>query len=319
MANLKKIGLGIVGVLVVGVGAFVGGALANYDKTYDVALPTTAASEDPAVVARGEYLVWGPGHCAGCHGAVEEIAKYEETAERVPLTGGFVMPLPLGKFVVPNITQDKETGIGAMSDGQIARSLRHGVGRDGTMLFPVMPFTDLSEDDLTAIISYLRTVEAVAKERPKKEMSLLGKVLYTYVMTPVGPSGAVVQSIEQGPTAAYGEYLARNVANCYGCHTNRSLETGEFFGEPMGGGLELPHNGRVFTIPNVTPGGKGSRLADTDEAGFVARIKTAKPSAPGSPMPWAPASKMKDDDLKAIWAYLKSLPAVDRDTGPALK
>ena len=61
------------------------------------------------------------------------------------------------------------------------------------------------------------------------------------------------------------------------------------------------------------------RLKDWDEAGFIARMRTAKPSTPGSPMPWAPVATMTDDDLKAIWAYLASLEPVNRDTGPALK
>jgi mono/diheme cytochrome c family protein len=318
MANLKKIGLGVVGVLVLGIGGLLGGAMAKWDQTYDVELPDIKASQDAAIIARGEYLVWGPGHCAGCHGAVEELDKYEETGERVPLTGGFVLPLPPGNIVVPNITQDEGTGIGKMSDGEIARSLRFSVGRHGTQLFPVMPFTDLSNEDLTAIISYLRTVEPVAKERPQRELNMLGKFLFAFVMKPNGPTKPVVDKVPAGPTKEYGEYLAKNVANCYGCHTNRSLETGEFFGEPMGGGLQLPHKGKVFTIPNITATGEGSRTKGWDEAGFLARIKTGKPSAPGSPMPWIPASQMKDDDLKAIWAYISSLPGVDKDTGPAL-
>jgi mono/diheme cytochrome c family protein len=316
--NVKKIVFGFSGFCMVGVGAFAGGGFARWDRQREAPMPDISASEDPAVIARGEYLVWGPGHCAGCHGAAEEILEYEEKAKVVPLTGGFEFYLPPGKIVVPNITQDPETGIGDMSDAQIARSLRHGVGRHGTMLFPIMPFQHVADDDLTAIISYLRTVEPVKQERPNTELSFLGKMLFAYVMEPAGPVKEVQKSVEPSTDADYGQYLVESVANCYGCHTNRDLATGEFFGEPLGGGLELEHRGTLFVIPNITQG-EGSRVKGWTEEGFIARVRTGQPSAPGSPMPWAPLSKASDDDLKAIWAHLSRVDPVDRDTGPSVK
>jgi mono/diheme cytochrome c family protein len=124
--------------------------------------------------------------------------------------------------------------------------------------------------------------------------------------------------VTPGETVEYGKYLAQNVANCYGCHTNRDLGTGEFFGEPLAGGLELAHNGKTWAIPNITQG-DGSRTKGWNAEGFVARVRTGKPSSPGSPMPWAPYSKMSDQDLRAIWAYVASVAPVDRDTGPSVK
>lgn len=305
-------------VLVVGL-ALVGVAQLRYDRSWEAPSPAVTASKAPEVIARGEYLVWGPGHCAGCHGAIEELDDYEKTGKRIPLTGGFVMPVPLGAFTVPNITSDPETGIGEVSDGQLARALRHGVARDGTMLFPIMPFTDLSEEDMIAVISYLRTLEPVASARPKRNLSLLGKLLFAYVMEPVGPSQPVRARVDAGPSVEYGEYLAKSVANCYGCHTNRDLKTGAFIGEPMAGGLELPHRDAVYVVPNITPAGKGSRIAGMSEAEFVNRMRSATPSAQGSPMPWIPASQFEEEDLRAIWMYLQSVESVDRDTGAALK
>lgn len=318
MAGVKKIFGGFFGVGVLGIGGIVVTANMRWDREREAPLPDISASEDPAVIARGEHLVWGPAHCAGCHGQADLMDKYELELERIPLTGGFSMSIPPGTLHMPNITQDAETGIGEMTDQEIARALRHGVKRDGRMLFPIMPFANLSDDDLTAIVSYLRTVEPVKHEVEPTQLSLLGKVLFSFVLDPAGPTEDIPKSVTPGPTAEYGRYLAHNVANCNGCHTDRDLATGEFTGEPFAGGLELDHRGKTYTIPNITPGAKGSRIATWDEAGFIARIRTGQPSAPGSPMPWAPFSQLDDDELKAIWAYLQTVPPVDVDHGPAL-
>ena len=96
------------------------------------------------------------------------------------------------------------------------------------------------------------------------------------------------------------------------------MATGEFIGEPFAGGLELEHRGKVFKIPNITPGGEGSRIKTWTKEGFIERMRTGKPSAEGSPMPWVPYSKLSDDDLTALWLYLQSVPSVDNDTGASL-
>jgi mono/diheme cytochrome c family protein len=314
----RKLLLGLLGLGVIGGGGIVTGALMRYDRQREAPMPAIEASDDPAVIERGKYLVWGPGHCAGCHGAIDQLEEYENSATEIPLTGGFAFDIPPGHIVVPNITQDEKTGIGGMSDGEIARALRHGVGRDGTMLFPIMPFRHVADDDLTAIISYLRTVEPVEKQQEPTQLSMLGKILYAYVVEPGGPTEPVPESVTPGPTVEYGKYLGESVANCHGCHTNRDLATGEVIGPKLGGGLELEHRGKVFVIPNITQG-NGSRVNGWEESAFIARVRTGKPSAPGSPMPWAPLSKLSDDDLRALWKYLNSVDPVDNDTGPSLK
>jgi mono/diheme cytochrome c family protein len=116
--------------------------------------------------------------------------------------------------------------------------------------------------------------------------------------------------------AAYGAYLAKFVSNCYGCHTDRDLKTGEFIGKPLAGGLHLEHNGETWVPPNITHKGEGSHLNGFNQEAFVARVRSAKPSRPGSPMPWAAYATMSDDDLTAIWNYIQSVPSVSQDTGP---
>src|SRR5688572_28548757 len=121
-------------------------------RTYDPGFPAIRASGDPGVIARGRYLVHGPAHCSGCHGADAARADLDASRDR-PLSGGLEFHLPIGTIRAANITGDRQTGIGGMRDEEIARSLRFGVGRNGRALAPFMPFADLSDEDLTAVIS----------------------------------------------------------------------------------------------------------------------------------------------------------------------
>ena len=94
----------------------------TWNRTWDAPLVNVASSTDPAVIARGEYLVYGPGHCAQCH-----VSSWKESASeaKVPLSGG--LPLydgPLGRLYVPNLTPDPETGIGRHTNAELARMLR---------------------------------------------------------------------------------------------------------------------------------------------------------------------------------------------------
>lgn len=84
----------------------------------------------------------------------------------MPLEGGFVFPLGIFTIHTPHLTSDKETGIGNRTDGEIARALRYGVGADGHALLDLMPFHNLSDDDMVAVLSYLRTMPAVKREIP---------------------------------------------------------------------------------------------------------------------------------------------------------
>src|SRR5690606_36486691 len=147
-------------------------ALGAYTRVWDVPLPATRAVSDPAVIARGEYLVHGPAHCADCHapdGAKEAMFR----GETVPLTGGTGELTFLGDWTAPNLTADSATGLGAMSDGEIARVLRTGVNREGRIALPFKDtYADMAEEDLVAIISSLRTLEAQPGVAPRKDVNL---------------------------------------------------------------------------------------------------------------------------------------------------
>jgi mono/diheme cytochrome c family protein len=277
-------------------------------RSYDPGYPAVKASSDPAVIARGRYLAYGAAHCVDCHGGLA-------------LSGGVEFHLPFGTVRTANITPDRETGIGAMRDEEIARSLRYGVGRNGRTLLPFMPFADLSDEDLTAIVSFLRAQAPVQKRVETRSLNALGHVVLAFAIKPSGPTAPIKARVPAGATAAYGSYLVNSVGNCKGCHTNRDLRTGAFTGPSLAGGLQMESHVDTrthFVTPNLTPDPATGRIANWTEEIFLARFRTGK-GAQDTPMPWPAFARMTDDDIKAIYRYLRSLPPVHNDTGESVR
>lgn len=283
---------------------------------YDAPYPGIQASTDSSIIARGRYLAFGPGHCADCHGdpnARELMLKGQE----VPLTGGMPFKLPIATIYVKNITPDMETGIGKLTDKEIARMLRYGVRPNGTAGLDFMPFHNATDEDLTAIISFLRSQQPVKHKVPDHEINAMGRVVNAFLIKPVGPSGEVPKSIPRDTTAAYGQYLANSIANCVGCHTNRDMMTGAAIGEPFAGGLHMesaidPEKYSIIT-PNLTPDPTG-KLYGWSQEQFIKRFRQGRIN-PHSHMPWPSFSRMSDDELKALYNYLQSLKPVKNEIG----
>lgn len=287
------------------------------DLTYEAPFPEIRAVMDSAVIARGEYLVHGPGHCTGCHTDNAHEAAHLR-GEPVPLHGGFAFHLPIGTVYSRNITNDSTYGLGRLSDAEIARSLRYGVGQDGRAIFDFMPFYMLSDSDLTAIISYLRTVPGIPKEAPEHELNAVGYAVKAFLVKPMGPLDVTRPAdVKPDTTAAYGDYLVNSVANCKGCHTARDLMNGSFIGEPLAGWVGRPAHtpGVFFNTPNLTPDPETGHLYHWSFETFRNRFR-AGPTFPDSPMPWANFARFSDEDLKAIWNYLRSVPPIQHETGP---
>jgi mono/diheme cytochrome c family protein len=293
--------------------------LVKKDRTFDAPYPKIQAVKDSLVIERGKALVYGAAHCAHCHAPVE-MADAIERGEIVPLSGGFIFDIPPAKIITPNITSDKETGIGNWPDSVLARSLRHMVGYDGRALIEFMPFQNLCDSDLTAIISYLRTVEPVRNEVPKSEWKLLGNILKAFVITPVGPSEEIQVVIKPDSTVEYGKYLAQSVANCRGCHTDRDMKTGKYVGPFYAGGLKLTSETNpelLLVSPNITPDPTTGRMANWTEQDFIQRFRKGK-IVKESMMPWGQYLNLSELELKAIYRYLQSIPPVPNNTGPVL-
>ncbi|HEU4734863.1 MAG TPA: hypothetical protein VFT22_43525 [Kofleriaceae bacterium] len=302
---LKRIATGLAIVVVLGIASVALAVVIREDRVFEAPYPEIHASQDPAVIARGAYLATGPAHCIACH----RDPQQRDTADPA-MSGGGTHRLPVGTIWTPNITPDVATGIGKYSDRELARLLRYGVHPSGRAVLPFMPFNDLSDEDLTAVLSYLRSRPAVSHAVPANDFNLLGRFARAFLLQPTGPSQPIRSSVPRGPTATYGEYLANSVGNCVGCHTRRSLRTGELTGPRFGGGMEIQNDrGASYISPNLTPDPATGRITAWSEDAFVARFRNA--TATESPMPWLQFQRMTDDDLRALYRYLQALPPVE--------
>ena len=287
------------------------------DQNSEVPYPKIHASTDSSVIARGRYLVMHVAVCGHCHSATNGAPGPDG---EVQLSGMAPQPMPQPTLIrfngappggpdgppsgaafgyTPNITSDVNTGIGALSDGAIARALRYGVAHDGHEI-GIMNFA-FSDGDLTAVVSYLRTTKPVASEVRRAKFKATGFVL---------PGNTVARSqplklSPRGISVENGRYLVESVADCAGCHTSRDMRTGQL-GSPFGGGIMIPGEASTLTPPNITRSG---RLARWSEDEFVARFRAGL-LREGSRMPWIAFQGMHEDDLRSIYRYLKSLPAV---------
>ncbi|HEX6587372.1 MAG TPA: hypothetical protein VF039_00005, partial [Longimicrobiales bacterium] len=305
---------GLVGIVVLGAGGLVGFSAVSWDNPRDVDEVNLVASRDPAVIDRGRYLAYGPAHCAYCHNTAENWPRLE-SGEHVPLVGGGTFALPFGTFYAPNLTPDDETGIGRATDQQLARMLRHNIRVSGRVAIPFMEFQDLSDEDVVALISFLRSQEAVRHEVPDADVSLLGKVLLTFMIKPVDGDPPATTPAEE-ITLERGRYLAMNVANCKGCHSTRSMTDGSYIGAPFSGGMQMSLDGdasRGFVTPNLTPDPATGRITSWTEDQFVARFR-AGPQFRESHMPWNAFRRMSDTDLRAIYRFLRTLEPVVNET-----
>jgi cytochrome c553 len=289
---LKWLGVLIALVLVVG-GGFVASQVMAFNgsmaKKYDVPLPKIERSTDPAVIERGKHLAESVAGCAigDCHGA--------------DLSGGKVTDIgPIGKMIAQNLTA---AGIGGKySDGEMARVILHGVKRDGTSvtMMPVSDFNWLPDDDVQAIISYVRSMPPVQKPERGFEVGVLGKVLDRQNKFPLDIARRVDHEHRATaplpePTEKYGRYVARLCQGCHGEH---------FSGGPIPGAppsIPIP--------PNLTPDDSGIKAYAYED--FVKLLETGvkKSGQKLNPfMPYEALSHMNDTERHALWAYLRTLP-----------
>ena len=316
---IRKILLGVaIALLVIVVGFFVTINL-RWDRTFEAPLPAIAASTDSAVIARGRYLAYGPAHCAACHVADADQEALAAGAQP-PLEGGHAFVIPPGTFHVPNLTPDSATGIGRRTDGELARILRHGVRADGRAAIPFMEAQEASDEDLIALISFLRSQPPVRHEVPPHKLTTLGKMVMSFMLTPTGPKSTPPAVTPKEVGIERGAYMAKGLASCVGCHTKRSMVSGAFIGPEFAGGhimhIEKYPDHQLVT-PNITPDRTG-RIAVWTEQEFLERFR-AEIVLPESPMPWAFYGRTSDDDIRSIYRFLNSLAPIVNETGPSLQ
>jgi mono/diheme cytochrome c family protein len=259
-------------------------------------------AEAQTSVERGKYLVEVIGACGNCHtpkGPAGELPGRH-------MAGGFRIEEGFGVAITPNITPDRETGIGSWSDAEIVRAIREGKGRDGRTLGPPMPYDlyrGLSDTDVNAIVAFLRTLPAI-KHRPERSRYLI-KLPPSW-----GPPVGVVPEPSKEDPVKYGAYLAGPVAHCSECHTpmgpDGRMDTARLFA----GGFKFTGPWGASYSANLTPDRQTGIGALTDAqivAGIYGVTRNGQPVLP--PMPWPYyAGRIGDSDLKAIIAYLRSLP-----------
>lgn len=287
----------------------------NVDFSDDYPITDLVVESTPERVARGEYLAFGPAHCATCHVAMEDLGKVE-SGEIIPMSGGFEFTLPPATLRAPNITPDPETGIGNFTDGELYRMMRYNVMHDGTTTIELMPFATMSDEDIYSVIAYLRSQPPVHNEQAKTEWTFLGKIIKTLALKPIDDGKDVHPEVEKGVTREYGQYLAASVANCRGCHTERDLKSGAFVGPEYAGGFHFDASpetqGWQFNSPNLTPDEETGIMARWSEDQFIKRIKDGRVHMT-SPMPWGTFNRMDTTDLRAIYLFLSTLEPVHNE------
>ncbi|GAB3226998.1 cytochrome c [Algoriphagus aestuariicola] len=325
----KKIFLGILILLIVVIGGMVIYVQASWNKTYDIPYPDLQTSTDSAVIARGKYLVHGPAHCSNCHVATIEEMVATDAGEPIPLRGGAEFSLgPLGSLFTKNLTPDPTTGIGRYTDGQVFRMMRHAVKPDGTASIALlMPFWKMADEDLIAVVSYLRTMAPIENKVSDSKWTFMGKAVKV-----ISPTFQPIENPDPSPkappmeaTVERGEYLAKNVANCVACHTKRDLTTFEAIGPEFAGGMEFEPFPEMHLAlgedpelwmrsPNITPHPNSalSKFKTVEE--WKVRFRKGR-QIKISPMHWGPFSRMSDEDLEALYLFLHSLEPVEHEVG----
>ena len=274
------------------------------------ARPLTARKFEstPQRLARGRYLVQNVTDCMGCH------AEHDWTAHDAPVlpnTLGAGQDMDVlkgfpGKVYSPNITPDTETGAGNWSDDQLARAIREGVSHDGRALFPFMPYPDfhsMSDEDLASVIVYLRSLPGVHKQRPSTELVFPVNYLIRSVPEPLD---VPVPEPDLSTPEKRGKYLV-TIAGCMDCHTPQDAHGRPLPGMDSAGGFILDGPwGRVASA-NITSDPSG--ISYYDQATFTEAIRTGFVGARklNQIMPWHTYRAMTDEDIVAMFAYLKTL------------
>jgi mono/diheme cytochrome c family protein len=272
-------------------------------------LPTAAlAQPDAAPLERGRYLGEIVAACGACH---DTFGPGMRPLPGMTLAGGRVFEERGFHAVAPNITQDRETGIGAWTDAQIAAAIRSGHRPDGSPIGPPMPvesYRGISDRDLAALVAWLRTIPPVrhATERSR----------YPFVLTPHGPPVASVPAPPAEDPVARGRYIAVNLAHCMDCHSAQLSEGRTDPNRRGARGLVLEGPWGAVQAANISshPDQGIGRWTDAQILAAITRGVSADGRRLAPPMGGrAPIwSRMEAQDLADIVAYLRSLPPQER-------
>lgn len=273
----------------------------------------------PERLARGKYLVEGLVQCPFCHSEYDYTKRPPRWVEGKKAGGHVFENQELGlpepnRIVAPNISSDPDFGAGKWKDADFVRALRQGIGHDGRTLYPLMPypfFRSLSDEDLASVIVYERSLAPVHIQQPKTVLSAdIAKMFQP--LPPVGP----VSQPDHSDRVAYGKYLV-TVGHCEICHTPLDEQGNPLPDMHFAGGAQFigawgPDPKKVLSVAalNLTPDPSGISYFDEKMFIDVIRTGTVKARPLSNIMPWHYFRNLTDDDLGAIFAYLRTVKPV---------
>ena len=271
--------------VLVGVVMLIG--LVKFYSPRSAPVPALTVAGSPEQIAHGRHIA--SSFCASCHSATNEL----------PLTGGVDLgkdfAMPLGSFVTANLTPAGP--LKDWSDGEIFRAIRNGIDKDGQGLFAMSGARGrhLSDDDIEAVIAYLRSEPAAANDTPVPldQPNALALILLGAGVIPEGeaPITTAINMPAKGPTAEFGKYIL-SYQDCVLCH-----------GENLTGG-EPGQLAPVGPSLSVVKGWTQEQFVTTLRTG----VDPSGHALDGALMPWPNFGRMDDDELAAVYAYITSLP-----------
>lgn len=273
----------VVGLVVLAVTAVYALTGRDMGRTWEVPPAAVQAATDPAEIARGKHIVAAIAKCQDCHG--DDFGGQQMMDDPV-----------FARLWASNITAGSG-GIAGYTDADWERAIRHAVGRDGKPLvfMPAEAYATMSDDDLAAVIGYLRTVPPVNRATPDPSVGPIARALYLGGKFPLLPATLVEHESRPpkppaGVTVEYGAYLA-TIGGCRGCHGGELTGTGD---------------------PNAPDITRTGRTAGWSEADFFRALRQGtRPDGTtinGDMMPWARSGLMTDEEMQAVWRYISSLP-----------
>ena len=265
----------------------------------------------PARMQRGEYIVRNVAGCLFCHSELDTSTRGLPIKDGRTGAGRSWASEGIPWLSAPNVTPDRETGAGEWTDDAVARAVREGIAHDGRALFPIMPYSNyrtMSDEDLASVVIYLRSLPAVKQAQTPSAIPFPVNRFINAVPRPIEQP---VPAPDLSTPEKRGAYLT-TMASCADCHTPMDSR-GQFIpGMEFAGGSTFTHEGREpRAAANITPAVNGIPYYTEELFLEVIRAGRVREREISDVMPWGHYRGMTDDDLKAIFAHLKTLKPVE--------
>lgn len=274
--------------------------------------PSAAVSDAANPIEMGRYLAVA-GNCSSCH----------TRADGAPYAGGVAFETEFGTIYSTNITPDATAGIGAWTEAQFVRAMREGIDADGKHLYPAFPytsFTKVSDADLSALYTFLKSVQASDFQPPENDLGfpwnqrwLLGLWKWLFF-----DAGAYQPLTDRDASWNRGAYLVQGLAHCGTCHTPRNFLGAEKTDQYLAGGVyndKIPTGDvRPWAAVNLTQADSGLKKWSSGDLFDYLKTGHSNPAGSLGPMNEVIGNStrlLNQNDLVAIATYIKSLPPIE--------